>query len=789
MLPILAVPLLAVGTVAAYADADAPIPLVRSDDAQVVVDGHLDEPAWQGLPAFKDFHTVVPETLAPATLDTEVRVFYTAAGLYLGATMAQPPHTLVERLSSRDQQFLNRDYFSFTLDTSGDGRYGFWFQLSLGDSVSDGTILPEREYSRSWDGAWQGASARSEAGWTAEFFIPWSLMSMPQANGPRVIGFYGSRNVAHLGERWAWPPLTWSKPRFISAFQPFALEAVNPRQQYSVFPYASATFDGIAGDASSQFGADLFWRPSTDFQLTATLNPDFGNVEVDDVIVNLSAFETFYPEKRLFFQEGQEIFVTTPRASGWSDNGPLTLLHTRRIGGRPEEPELPAGMSVSSVELGRPTDLIAAVKATGQSGPFRYGVLGAFEDNVALHGTTAAGNRSRFHQDGRDFGAVRLFYENSNGGYRGLGWMSTGVWKPTGAAEVHAVDGHVFSQDGEWKADGQIMSSETPGANHGYGGFVDVNWTPRRGLTHSFAVDRFDAKLDINDFGYLRRNDLTQYAYLMRLRTADLDWARDSYTRLEVRRGWNGADEVVNAGVSVWQQFRLDNLSELELMGGFQPATLDDRNGYDAGSYRTEDRWDAGLEYESDHSRRFAYEVSMRWQEESLRGAQLAYGGEMTWRPTDRFTLQAAVDYVTREGWLLYRGDRAFTAFETEEWMPSVNFDYFINAKQQLRLALQWVGIDATGAAFYNLAEGRRSLAATARANDAPTDDFTISELNFQLRYRWELAPMSDLFVVYTRNAQLPSAVGASFGDLFSNAFADPLAEHLVVKLRYRLGS
>ena len=780
--------LAAVGAVAAHANAGAPIPLVRSDDAHVLVDGRLDEAVWQGLPIFEDFRTIVPETLATATLDTQVRIFYTSAGLYLGATMAQPPHTLVERLSSRDQGFLNRDYFSFTLDTSGEGRYGFWFQISLGDSVSDGTILPEREYSRSWDGAWRGASARSESGWTAEFFIPWSLMSMPKANGHRVIGFYGSRNVAHLGERWAWPPLTWSKPKFMSAFQPLMLEAVNPRQQYSVFPYASTTFDGIAGDLSSQFGADVFWRPSSDFQLTATLNPDFGNVEVDDVIVNLSAFETFYPEKRLFFQERQEIFVTTPRAGSWSDNGPLTLLHTRRIGGRPEAPELPAGMSVSSVELGRPTDLIAAVKATGQSGSFRYGVLGAFEDNIALHGTTAAGERTRFHQDGRDFGAMRLFYENRDGGYRGLGWMSTGVWKPHGLTQVHAADGHLFSEDGEWKADGHLISSQTAGADNGYGGFVDVNWTPRRGLTHSLAVDRFDAHLDLNDFGYLRRNDLTQYTYLMRLRTADLDWARDSYTRVEVRRGWNGADELVHAEFGVWQQFRLANLSEIELMGGFRPATFDDRNGYDAGSFRIEDRWDAGVEYESDHSRRFAYEVSMRWREEPLRGDQLAYGGELTWRPTDRFTLQAAVDYVTRDGWLLYQGDRAFTAFETEEWMPSVNFDYFINAKQQLRLGLQWVGIDADGAAFYRLAEGRRNLSAAGPA-DAPGEDFTISELNFQLRYRWELAPMSDLFVVYTRNADLPSAAGDSFGDLFANAFSDPLAEHLVVKLRYRLGS
>ena len=761
--------------------------LARLPDAvEVVIDGHLDETAWQELPAHDHFRTVSPTTLAPTSLPTQVRLFYTSEGLYLGATMRQDPATLVERLSSRDQGHLARDYFSFTLDTSGEGRYGFWFQLNLGDSISDGTILPEREYSRSWDGAWHGATARSEHGWTAEFFIPWSLLAMPEADGRRVIGFFASRNVAHLDERWAWPALTWSNPKFMSAFQPLSLEAVNPRQEYSVFPYASGTFDGIAGDTSSQIGADVFWRPSSDFQLTATLNPDFGNVEVDDVIVNLSAFETFYPEKRLFFQERQEVFVTSPRAGGWRRDGPLTLLHTRRIGGPPDVPDLPPDLTVSDIELGRPSELLAAVKATGQSGRLRYGALGAFEEESALHGMMPNGETTKFHQDGRDFGALRFLYEQSNGGYRALGWMSTATWHEYGAAHVHAVDGHLFTADGQWKADAQIMSSQTPAAETGYGGFIDVDWTPRHGLTHSFALDHFDAALDINDLGYLRRNDLTLYTYRMRLQRADLDWARDSFTGFSARRGYNGGNELVDASFNIWQEFRFPNLSEVEVRGGFQPTLFDDRNGYGAGSFRLDSRWEAGVEYESDSSRRFAYELGLRWREEPVGGDQLAYVGELTWRPTDRVTMQAAIDYVVRDGWLLYQGDRSFTAFETQEWLPSVNVDYFINAKHQFRMALQWVGIDASGAEFYELPRGRRALATAA---ESEAGDFTISELNFQLRYRWELAPMSDLFVVYTKNAQLPSAVGESFTDLFADAFSDPLAEHLVVKLRYRFGS
>ena len=253
----------------------------RESSVDMRIDGRLDETAWQDLQAHDDFRVIDPDTLEPASLPTEVVLFYTDKGLYVGARMTQDPDTLVEYLSGRDQGFLNRDYFSFTLDTSGEGRYGFWFQLNLGDTKSDGTILPERQYSSSWDGAWRGATARSDEGWSAEFFVPWSLVNMPKANGTRTMGIFAQRKVAHSDERHAWPPLPWTKPKFMSEFQQLALSEVSPRQQYGIIPYASAGYDRFGGGTTRRSGVDVFWRPSSNFQLTSTLNPDFGNVEAE----------------------------------------------------------------------------------------------------------------------------------------------------------------------------------------------------------------------------------------------------------------------------------------------------------------------------------------------------------------------------------------------------------------------------------------------------------------------------------------------------------------------------
>jgi hypothetical protein len=93
----------------------------------------------------------------------------------------------------------------------------------------------------------------------------------------------------------------------MSVLEQIEFEGVAPRQQYSVYPFAAATWDEVKNEMKYKVGADLFWRPTTNAQVTATLNPDFGAVETDDLIVNLTATETFFPEKRLFFLEGQEI--------------------------------------------------------------------------------------------------------------------------------------------------------------------------------------------------------------------------------------------------------------------------------------------------------------------------------------------------------------------------------------------------------------------------------------------------------------------------------------------------
>ena len=763
--------------------------LVRRSNAKMHIDGRLDEAAWQGIESHDDFRVINPDTLAPGALATEVRIFYTDRGLYVGAEMAQDTETLVEHLSGRDQGWLNRDYFSITLDTSGEGRYGFWFQLNLGNSVSDGTILPERQYSDNWDGAWRGATARSNNGWSAEFFIPWSLVNMPKAQQERTVGIFAQRNVAYADERYAWPPLPWTQPKFLSEFQRLSLADVSPRQQYSVTPYVSANYSRFGPHgAEAKAGVDLLWRPSSNLQLTSTLNPDFGGVEADGIVVNLSNYETFFPEKRLFFQEGQEIFSAGSRLGS---GGNTVLLHTRRIGAPAMRPETPPGTTLSEDGLRNPADLLGAVKATGQHGSLRYGFLGVMEDDARFK-AVQDDTPITLSQEGRDFGALRLLYERANDGYRSIGFLATAVSHPQRSATVSAVDGQYTSSSGRLRANSLFVASNVDGsAEDGIGGFVDMSYSPRQGVSHYLSLDSFDDTIQLNDMGYQRRNDYRSVAYRMRLSNSSLARFRNARTHLRLVQRWNTSGKIIGSAIAVDQRLTLHNLSQLRFGGAFRPSRYDDRGSFGNGMFRIDDSWEMEMRYYSDSSRRLSYSVHHGWTQEPTGGVYRRTQGFLRWRPTDRLTMGLGLRHVNRESWLLHQSNGDFTAFAANELTPNFDLSYFFTARQQLRMAFQWVAIQADEREFYRVADSPGPLLPRIKASEAASDDFAISRMNVQLRYRWEIAPLSDLFVVYTRNAATPyaEAVGRSFAGLFSSTLKETTGEHLAVKLRYRFGS
>jgi hypothetical protein len=192
-----------------------------------------------------------PDTLEPASLSTETRIYYNERGIYVGVMNHQAADTLVARMSSRDEP-VPRDGFVLSIDASGNGTYGYFLRVNLGGTLSDGTILPERQISRDWDGSWDAETQELDNGWSAEIFIPWGMMALPQAGETRQIGIFTERQVMYLNETWSWPALPNTNPQYLSAFQKYELSGINPRTQFTFYPYGSGTHNNLSGETKAR---------------------------------------------------------------------------------------------------------------------------------------------------------------------------------------------------------------------------------------------------------------------------------------------------------------------------------------------------------------------------------------------------------------------------------------------------------------------------------------------------------------------------------------------------------
>jgi len=779
------------------------------DAVQIELDGQVDEAAWASVQPFDQMLVAVPATGKPGRYRTETRLLATEQGLYVSAILYQPVDTLVTRRTIRDE-FIDRDSFGITLDTSGEGKFGYWFTLALGDSQQDGKVLPERNYSRDWDGPWIGHTAKRPDGWSAELYFPWSMLSLPNTGASRVIGFAVSRQVSHENARYQWPGHAYSSRQFVTALNQMRLDGVAPRKELSIIPFGAYTADEWHDDDELRLGADITWKPSPAAELSASVLPDFGSVESDDVVLNLSAQETYFPEKRVFFLEGAEVFETTSRANPGNQQrfttnenyastsrrvfmntympAPISLFNSRRIGGTPTQVELDQGVTPLQGEFSLPTDLYGAAKATGTIGAMRYGVLGASEEDVELDGFDADGAPVDIEADGRDFATARFLYEHIAASRYSIGYIGTAVQGPLFDAYVQGVDGKFTSATGKWIVEGLAVTSDRDDVQ-GNAALIDVQYARDSRIQHRVSLDWFDEQVNFNDLGFLQRNDYHGGQYnLMYANPNSGSRVTDIRGTVIVNAKVNESEgQLVDGGVFWRNSMILPGRNTVRTGLGFLPAGYEDRDSRGNGAYKTESRGWAEVLLSTDASRKGSWSVDLAVQQENLGGWTYLAGAGVTWRPLDAMTIDLDLKYRDRDGWIVYQGGRNFGRYQAEELQPSIKFNWFPYAGHQLGLTVQWVGVRADGDGFYEVPAGDGDLRPVAPTR--PDYDFTASLLTLQARYRWEIAPLTDFYVVYNRGNTLPNRYDASFGDLFEEAIQEPIVDYLVVKLRWRFSN
>jgi hypothetical protein len=317
----------------------------------------------------------------------------------------------------------------------------------------------------------------------------------------------------------------------------------------------------------------------------------------------------------------------------------------------------------------------------------------------------------------------------------------------------------------------------------------DLQYARDSRIQHRVSLDWFDDKVNFNDLGFLQRNDYRGAQYnLMYAKPNNGRTVSDIRGTVIVSGKVNETEnQFVDGGIFWRNSFILPGRNTVRTGLGFLPAGYEDRDSRGNGAYRTDDRTWTEVLLATDASRKGSYSLNLAAQQENLGGWTYLVGGGVTWRPLSSLTLDLDLKYRDRDGWMVYQGGRNFGRFKAEEIQPCLKLNWFPAAGHQIGMTLQWVGVKAQGDGFFAVPDGDGRLVPTAPTR--PNYDFTASLLTLQARYRWEIAPLTDLYVVYNRGNTLPNRAGAGFGDLFDEAINEPIIDALVVKLRWRFSN
>jgi len=721
----------------------------------IEVDGKINADEWAGAKYVTDFKLTQPLSRAPGPHPTEGWILATPEGLAIGIRATQPASAPRTRQVAQRDAGANADRVNLYVDFDGEGRTGYNFTVLLSDSIIDATITNENNFSSDWDGNWKHAVGEDGDTWSVEMLIPWYIAPMQAGkDGKRTIGIQLDRVLGSTGERMSWPGAAFQEPRFLSALEKVEIPEYSAAL-LAVTPYVVGVYDNIRTQQFYDVGADIFWKPNGRFQLSATLNPDFGQVEADQLVVNFSAVETFFSDKRPFFTENQGFF-DVPFGS---INGIDRLIYTRRVGGNADD-----GSGAG--------DVTAAVKVNGSLAGFNYGVFAATEADEV----------------GRDFFALRGTRE---AGTHSFGAMMTRVDRPF----LDRI-ADVYEFDHRWKPNAKLGVRTTLVASNvaqggdtigDSGGQIIIDYAMDKGWRQQLYLLHLGDQLQLNDFGFLGRNNFNYLRYQLAQRVSDLP-ETSQYSSHDYR--YTAATRHNDRGVHLYDAIQFEIGSDLRNGGNefmqiayFTPG-FDDLITRGNGDVRIPAKLYGFYERFTPRKGHWQLYRNVRYAAEGLRGprhGQFEFYVEPTYFVNDNLSVYAGLFALHNPDWLLWQHDTLLGSFRANQLSFNAGMNWIISSKQELRVKLETIALDARVLQGWRVAPD-----GTPVASDDPIDDFSLRNLGFQIRYRYELAPLSNLYIAYVRGGFGFQPHGQEVGGLLGDAFSLRDTEQLLIKLSYR---
>ena len=524
----------------------------RRTGAPIVIDGRMDEPAWQAAPLEDSFTQVSPDEGKPASVHTAFRVLWDDSFLYFAA-LCDDPEPPTATLSRRDR-FVEGDSVQFDLDTTLDRRTAYHFQLYASGQQLDALHFNDTDFTTDWDAAWESAVARTDKGWSVEMKIPLRSLRIPE--NVKVMGFNVYRKLSRRQEEDQWRFRPNGRPGDVSRLGLIdGVEGIHPVRELELRPYLAGKYlrnlpshakpraevgscATLAFDADRQAGLcaglDLRYNLASDLALVGTLNPDFGQVEADQRVLNLSTFETFFPEKRPFFLEGLDLFKVPLRfdVGGPYGGDAYQIFYSRRIGrGTPSHDDLGLGSDQTIVYQQPSVPVLGAAKLSGTVGGASVGLLTALEPRVSAQVLQAGGPVGDLRTvEARSDSVLRVRAPLGDRGF--AGFTGTAVdpifTSPAGGLDrrhAHVGEGDVivYNADRSWdftaQGAGSVLTLNAPGTlrDGTFRGETSSGFATSGRVHHSEEywaaaahADFLSPEFTTNDLGFMPRANLSR---------------------------------------------------------------------------------------------------------------------------------------------------------------------------------------------------------------------------------------------------------------------------------------
>jgi hypothetical protein len=767
---------------------------VRVQGASPAIDGNLDDAAWQHAPEFTDFTQHDPNDTQPTTMRTSVRIVYDDNAIYFGAKMDDPqrPTTILLR---RDT-FGNFDFLSINLDTQHDRLSGNAFTVTPAGQQGDTVLYNDIGEDGSWDGVWESSTRITAEGWQAEVRIPFSQLRFPDKPA-HVWGINITRRTMRVNEWVRIVNTPKGQTGFVSHFADLeGIEGIHRGRPLEVVPYTVGRADlrtGVEKESRAEAGVDLKYGLTSTLTLTGTINPDYGQVEVDPAVLNLTQFETFYPEKRPFFVEGLNIFrfADSPAPSHFNFFNTPTMFYTRRIGRAPQ-----GGGGADSPDIPSQTRILGAVKVTGKvPGGWTVGVIDAITDS----------EHARFSRQTvepmSNYFVSRVTKEAGESSR--VGFMLTGVGRRLPgelkglrrSAWTGGADGYTrFGRDKAWVLESSAYGTRVSGSE---GSIAATQSAPQRyfqrpdarsfrldpsrtalsgwgatgmlskttGLWRPLAgVQAYSPGFEVNDIGFLQRTDIiSSYAVMQYFNQTVTPRWREKNGWVGTWRNRNFDGDTIERGLFGRWFGTLANYWQPSFEILVTPGAFDDRLTRGGPVVRTPLYWSADQSLVTDTRKSVSLNISTH--EEGSRDGSWGRFVSMTLMARPRPNVQLSIgptinrshnvtQFVTAfddaTASATFGRRYVFSILDVHSLEINTRVDWTVTSRLSFQLFLQ--PFIAAGD-FHDF----RSLAAARTRNYAPAGapfnpDFNLRSLRGNAVARWEFRPGSALYVAWNEN-------------------------------------